>query len=477
MVKFFKHSTGTADSAQKYLTKDEGRTNSPPEIIEGDIEQTVAVINSTDRKHTHTSGVISFSPDDEPTREELLEVIKDFKDHFFAGLEPDQYSVVFIRHSHLDREEIHFLAARTELTTGKALNIAPPTETHAFKERWVQAWNYTKDWADPGDPDRAREISHPPAEAGHGYKLLPTKIEITEFLKDQIALSVVQDRKTMVQALEDVGLTVTRQGRDYISVKTEEGTPVRLKGRIYAKDWTYDTELDRATAGEDGKRPFRNPEDDARRAEEAWADVAIFRAKRAEYNRKRYPRSSQLFEAARTVDPDYLSGLPGDLDRLFDLSIQPELVPRPADNRKAKRAEQPELTSEPDRSDRRLLDTTDRNRDVSSVAGTDDTHVQKQPTLHTDHEVTSDVRLNSTRERALEHARATAKDLDQISARAEVSTRAADDTAERNRQAVAPGGILDQIFELAHRLVSKVTGFFQQTPRQDRDTETSFDLG
>lgn len=426
LVRFFDHSTGCGDNASNYLTKDEGRTNSPPEVLEGDLARTVALINSINRKHTHTSGVISFAPGDAPSREELFQVIKDFKAHFFAGLEPDQFDITFVRHSHLDREEIHFLTPRMELLTGKALNIAPPTKTHKYKESFVQAWNYEKGWADPGDPERQREMSHPPVKQGHGYKLLSTKNEITEFLKDQILMGLVQDRKTMLQALQDVGLNVTRQGRNYISVKTD-GTAVRLKGRIFEKDWTYDAELDRAAEGKNGARPFRNPEDNAVRAEQTREECLAYRSARESYNREKYQRPTASFEHSTKVDLAHVHSLSDDPDHLFNLSLQPELVPRPSDHRPSKRAVGTEHTVQQDQRAEGFRGFGNGSGNVSRAPGTDNTHMQQQSAVPSDREIDS-VRPDSARDRAFEVVEATAR-------RSRELRQEAEDTAETNRDA------------------------------------------
>lgn len=422
LVRFFDHSTGRGDNAANYLTRNEGRTNSPPEVLEGDLVRTVSLINSINRKHTHTSGVISFAPGDSPSRKELFEVIKDFKAHFFAGLDDDQFDITFVRHSHLDREEIHFLTPRVELTTGKALNIAPPTRTHAFKESFVQAWNLEKGWADPGDPERARELSHQPVKEGHGFKLLGTRQEIHDFLTDQIAFEKVTDRASMIDALQSVGLTINRQGRDYLSIKTEDGTKIRLKGRIYKQDWTFSDEFDRANPREDRARPFRNPEDDAVRAEQTREECLGYREARASYNREQYQRPTASFEHAKVVDMDHDSLLCVDYNDLFDLSLNPELVPRPSDHRPSKRAVGTEHTVQQDQRAEGFRDFGNGSGNVSRAPGTDNTHMQQQSAVPSDREIDS-VRPDSARTRALEFAQASARHNRELRQEAEIATR------------------------------------------------------
>ncbi|MDG1075745.1 MAG: relaxase/mobilization nuclease domain-containing protein [Planktotalea sp.] len=50
----------------------------------------------------------------------------------FAGLDPTQYDVLWVRHNHEDRVELHFCTPRLELSSGRSLNIAPPGYEKAF---------------------------------------------------------------------------------------------------------------------------------------------------------------------------------------------------------------------------------------------------------------------------------------------------------------------------------------------------------
>jgi hypothetical protein len=70
LIKFFPHGTGGGSGPVDYLLKEEGREESPPDVLWGDPEQTRDLIDSIDRKHRYTSGVISFAPEDSPDEAE-----------------------------------------------------------------------------------------------------------------------------------------------------------------------------------------------------------------------------------------------------------------------------------------------------------------------------------------------------------------------------------------------------------------------
>ncbi len=94
---------------------------------------------------------------DAPTNEQQSALIDDFEKYAFAGLDRDAYNILWVRHTHTDknRVELHFVTPRVELYTGKSLNIAPPG-WHGYFKPWQTMWNLQQGWARPDDPARKR---------------------------------------------------------------------------------------------------------------------------------------------------------------------------------------------------------------------------------------------------------------------------------------------------------------------------------
>jgi len=292
LIKFFGGSGGGGAIA-KYLVDPEraGREEAPPEVLRGDIEQTRELIDSQDRKWTFTTGVISFAPEDAPTPAQQEAVMNDFERLAFAGLEKDQYDITWVRHSHTGqtegggRVELHFLVPRMELSTGKALNIAPPGWEKSFAPL-RDAWNYQEGWARPDDPDRART---------HGYvqesKDRDTnRTTITSILETKIELGLIEDRADIIAALKDEGLEVPRAGKEYITaLNPATGDRWRLKGRIYEQGWSRDAEFVRETDRQIGGGPQSTGGRDPALASAARGELERIIAGRAEANRGKYP--------------------------------------------------------------------------------------------------------------------------------------------------------------------------------------------
>lgn len=210
-------------------------------MLRGEPSQTRALIDSSENEWKYTSGVIAFHADDAPTEEQQQQVMDDFERLAFAGLEPDQYDILWVRHTHEGNIELHMVTPRLELHSGKALNIAPPGHSAAF-DALRDAWNHENGWARPDDPERQRLVSTP--ENTQNPLLAERKTareDITNWLVQRVESGAVQNREDILESLAEIG-EITRSGKDYISVKPEGfDRAIRLKGALYEEKFNADS--------------------------------------------------------------------------------------------------------------------------------------------------------------------------------------------------------------------------------------------
>jgi len=204
-----------------------------PEVLHGNPDQTRDLIDASPNKWSYTAGVISFAESDDPSPDAQQEAIELFEALAFAGLDRDQYDCLWVRHTHEGNVELHFCTPRLELTTGRALNIAPPGHEAAFSAL-RDVLNKTHGWADPLEPERARDV-RATIEA-------PTRAlgreELHEWILDQISVGIISDRASMIDALTDAGFEIPRASKNYITTKDPDtGERWRLKGEIFHDDW------------------------------------------------------------------------------------------------------------------------------------------------------------------------------------------------------------------------------------------------
>lgn len=296
LIKFFARGRGSGSGPVDYVCHTEGREHAPPEVLRGDAVLTKNLIDSIDREWRYTSGVISFSLEDAPTPEQQEQVMDEFEKAAFAGLEPDQYDVLWVRHQHTEggRVELHFVTPRMELTTGKALNIAPPNWDKYFQPL-QNALNYENQWADPNSLEHARNTQ----KATENALRARDRESIGKYIETLVEASLVANRAEIIKALEEAGLEITRRGKDYISVKDPENPEqkaFRLKGAIYAENWTAE-QLSRAASIEAGSREATSRGDNGERAANARRELENNIRKRAEFNSERYERPVEQIDA------------------------------------------------------------------------------------------------------------------------------------------------------------------------------------
>ena len=294
IMKVFPHGTGEGDKPPRYLVRPDypGRDTRPPQVLRGDVAVTRALIDSIHRKWKYTAGALSWHPDDKVSPEKEEEVMDAFEQVAFAGLEPDQRNILWVRHVHAGHHELHFVIPRLELSSGNDFNACPPGWQKDF-DVFRDLFNHREQWARPDDPARIREDLPKKADLFKA-RLARWDKEIKEsdrdrakevihaFLKKKISQGLIRNRADIFLALKEAGYVINRAGKDYISIKTQGGDKLRFKGTIYREEWTPKVVIEEENEEErrgKTRKVIARLEQDLERVLE----------KRARCNRKRYP--------------------------------------------------------------------------------------------------------------------------------------------------------------------------------------------
>lgn len=322
MVKFFKHGRGDAASAINYLLAehvkayddnrdpildDQGRPtyvrrDPLPEVIEGNPARMQDLIDAVPHQWRYKSGVISFAAEDAPSDDQQREIIEAFEGFACPGLDPDQFEMLWVRHTHAHGVELHFLMPRIELGSQKSLNIAPPGHEKGFGA-FVDLHNKRNRWADPLDPARARStkaVSEAPERA-------EARTQLHDWVLAQIELGVISDRNTMIVALAEVGFELPKRAdgapkklrkKMLTVVDPESGESWKLQGAIFHENWTAE-QAQPQDSGEHGEPSGFSARLAGFTFEELERRVEEHRQKRLQYNVERYgPAETQR----RTAD-------------------------------------------------------------------------------------------------------------------------------------------------------------------------------
>ena len=305
LIKAFPHGKGGGSSPIGYLLRLDyhGRKESPPEVLRGDPLMTRDLIDSIDREWKFTSGVCSWSGEDEVTPKQIKEVMDKFEEVAFAGLEPDQYNILWVHHTHVNRCELHFVIPRMELSTGNAFNAFPPGWQKDF-DPLRDYENIKHNWTRPDDPARARMFTPSNADITEArlnrWGQNPTKQEkekardvINEYIRNQIENGLISNRSDITISLREIGLDINRESKNYITVKdSATNQKIRLTGGVYNAEWSAGN-TDRETQEENRGRTPASREDIRRELTELEQTITGIINKRTDYNRKRYQDKSR----------------------------------------------------------------------------------------------------------------------------------------------------------------------------------------
>ena len=305
LIKVFPHGKGGGSASVEYLLRLDyhGRKENPPEVLRGDPLLTRDLIDNIDREWKFTSGVCSWSGEDEVTPDQIKEVMDKFEEVAFAGLEADQYNILWVHHGHVNRCELHFVIPRIELSTGNAFNAFPPGWQKDF-DPLRDYQNIKHNWTRPDDPARARMFTPSNADIVEArltrWGQNTTKQDkekardvINNYIKNQIENGIITSRSDIITSLREIGLEINRESKNFITVKdSETNEKIRLKGGVYNAEWRAEISS-RETQGK-GRRGTPASREDCRRelAELEQKITGIIR-KRVGYNRKRYPDKSR----------------------------------------------------------------------------------------------------------------------------------------------------------------------------------------
>jgi len=292
IVKFHNRGTGGGKGPVQYLL---GRENDrdQAELLRGDPDQIVALIDSSRYAKKYTSVVLSFAEPDLPAQSKQ-QIMDSFERALFPGLDPGQYGALWVQHQDKGRLELNLVVPNVELTSGKRLQ---PYYDRADRPR-VNAWknlvNAHYGLHDPDDPINAQTLTLPSDLPKASQEAAEA---VTGGMLALVSQGLVKSREGVVRALEQGGFEIARETKTSISIKNPEGgRNIRLKGALYAQDFNASTDL-RAELEAASERYAQSRE---RRVQEAKSTYQRgIEIKRADQQR-RYPRPEPAIEGPRS---------------------------------------------------------------------------------------------------------------------------------------------------------------------------------
>ncbi len=233
LVKFWgtNQGGGDGDGSVNYLLNERVKQGTA-KVLKGDANLTKSLLLSLTQKHKACVGCLSFEESniDESLKYELME---SFENALLTESMQNRYNILWVEHTDKGRLELNFVIPRIDLITQKAFTPYYHSADITRIDIWKDYINLKHVFTNPKDLEKQHNIQHHNTKTPHGKELVKTYEKLDKLIQDNLG-KLFNSRDDIINFLKDNQCEVTRQGKDYISVKLpNEPKAKRLKGFYY----------------------------------------------------------------------------------------------------------------------------------------------------------------------------------------------------------------------------------------------------
>ncbi|MCQ2952651.1 relaxase/mobilization nuclease domain-containing protein [Helicobacter pylori] len=243
LVKFWgiKQGGGDGDGSVNYLLNERVKQGTA-KVLKGDANLTKSLLLSLTQKHKACVGCLSFEESniDESLKYELME---SFENALLTESMQNRYNILWVEHTDKGRLELNFVIPRIDLITQKAFTPYYHSADITRIDIWKDYTNLKHAFTNPKDLEKQNTIQHHNTKTPQGKELLETYEKLDKLIQDNLG-KLFNSRSDIINFLKDNQCEVTRQGKDYISVKLpNEPKAKRLKGFYYHETFRSITDI------------------------------------------------------------------------------------------------------------------------------------------------------------------------------------------------------------------------------------------
>ena len=211
-VKFFENKKGGSSKAIDYLLN-EREAQGTAKVLQGDPQLTKDLINSIQHKQKVTVGCLSFE-EKNISQEQKIELMRDFEKHLLPGMQ-GRYNILWVEHTDKDRLELNFVIPKIDLETQKALNPYFHKADFTRVDKWESLQNLKYGYSSKKDPAKRRttNINSKEIHLAKDYE------QLDKLLHNLTEQGTINNRSQLIELCESNNITITRKGKDYLSVK------------------------------------------------------------------------------------------------------------------------------------------------------------------------------------------------------------------------------------------------------------------
>ncbi len=233
LVKFWgtNQGGGDGDGSVNYLLNERVEQGTA-KVLKGDANLTKSLLLSLTQKHKACVGCLSF---EEPNINESLkyELMESFENALLTESMQNRYNILWVEHTDKGRLELNFVIPRIDLITQKAFTPYYHKVDLKRIDTWKDCINLKYNFTNPKDLEKQHNIQQHQTKNPQNKELLATYEKLDKLIQDNLG-KLFNSRDDIINFLKSNQCEVTRQGKDYISVKLpNEPKTKRLKGFYY----------------------------------------------------------------------------------------------------------------------------------------------------------------------------------------------------------------------------------------------------
>ncbi|WP_187911764.1 relaxase/mobilization nuclease domain-containing protein [Helicobacter pylori] len=243
LVKFWgiKQGGGDGDGSVNYLLNERVKQGTA-KVLKGDANLTKSLLLSLTQKHKACVGCLSFEESNinESLKYELME---SFENALLTESMQNRYNILWVEHTDKGRLELNFVIPKIDLERQKAFNPYYHKVDLKRIDTWKDCINLKHNFTNPKDLEKQHNIQQHQTKNPKNKELLATYEKLDKLIQENLG-KLFNSREDIINFLKDNQCEVTRQGKDYISVKLpNEPKTKRLKGFYYHEKFRSITDI------------------------------------------------------------------------------------------------------------------------------------------------------------------------------------------------------------------------------------------
>ncbi|WP_220823252.1 relaxase/mobilization nuclease domain-containing protein [Helicobacter pylori] len=312
LVKFWgiNQGGGDGDGIVNYLLNERVKKGTA-KVLKGDANLTKSLLLSLTQKHKACVGCLSF---EEPNIDESLkyELMESFENALLTQEMQGRYNILWVEHTDKGRLELNFVIPKIDLEKQKAFNPYYHKVDLKRIDTWQNVVNLKYTFTNPKDLEKQQISNYHNTKTPQGKAIFKNYKELDNYLYNAVTQGLLNSRAEIIELLQASNYEITRQGKDYISVKLpKEPKAKRLKGFYYYE--TFRTIADiREQLSEarqrESQREHSNPHTTNDNHAELLRELENELHRHIEYKQRYYER---LFQTDSSNPRDFKEQLPG----------------------------------------------------------------------------------------------------------------------------------------------------------------------